>query len=131
MGLRQALARWFGRGDEQGERAELERLDRTAAELEAAESAADERVRIRQEAAWQTRIEALLEGLGEAEREQAAIGLRTLLAERDQAGGVSAGDGGVAMGTVRNHAEQGSIAAGVVFGRARIGHPPTPDPSQG
>jgi hypothetical protein len=32
-GLRQAVARWFGRGDRQRERVELERLDRTAGEL--------------------------------------------------------------------------------------------------
>lgn len=134
-GLRQAVARWFGRGGdrrEQREQAELERLDRTAGELEAAEPGAVERVRVRQETVWQTRIEALLEGLDGAERAQAADELRDLLAEHAPRGGASAGPGGLAVGgNVDIHAEQGSIAAGVLHGGAHIAHPPAPDPSQG
>lgn len=52
------------RGNPQREHAELERLDQAASELEAAAAAGPteaQRERIRQEARWQARIEALLE----------------------------------------------------------------------
>ena len=131
-GLRQAIARWFGRGDEQRAQAELERLDQTASAIEASDADTVDRVRIRQEAAWQARIEATLESLGEAERDQAAGELRALLAQHTPHGGVSAGQGGLAVGgNVDIRAEGGSIAAGVIHGGAQIGHPPAPDPSQG
>lgn len=132
-GVRQAVARWFGRGDGQRERAELERLDRTAAELETAEAAVVERVRIRQEAAWQARIESLLESLDEAERAQTAEDLRALLAQHTPPqSAVSAGQSGLAVGgNVDIRAEGGSIAAGVIHGGAHPAHPPAPDPSQG
>ncbi|SEL28751.1 hypothetical protein [Streptacidiphilus jiangxiensis] len=78
-GLRDQVARWFGRGDAQREQRELERLDRSAAELEAAAPIELERVRARQEIAWQTRIETLLEELDDEQREQAAAELRALL----------------------------------------------------
>jgi hypothetical protein len=132
-GLRQAIARWFGRGDEQREQAELERLDQTASAIEASDADTGDRVRIRQEAAWQARIEATLESLGEAERDQAADELRALLAQHHTPhGGVSAGQGGLAVGgNVDIRAEGGSIAAGVIHGGAQIGRPLAPDPSQG
>ncbi|MDX3587280.1 hypothetical protein [Streptomyces europaeiscabiei] len=131
-GLRQAIARWFGRGDEQREQAELERLDQTASAIEASDADTVDRVRIRQEAAWQARIEATLESLGEAERDQAADELRALLAQHTPHGGVSAGQGGLAVGgNVDIRAEGGSIAAGVIHGGAQIGRPLAPDPSQG
>ncbi|WP_369168386.1 hypothetical protein AB5J49_11080 [Streptomyces sp. R28] len=131
-GLRQAVARWFGRGDGQRERAELERLDRTAGELQSAEADQAERLRIREEAAWQARIEALLESLDQAEQTRAVEELRVLLAEQAPRGGASAGQGGLAAGgNVDIRAEGGAIAAGVIHGDARIAHPPTPDPSQG
>lgn len=82
VGLRQAVAVWFARGDVERERAERERLDRTAAELAATgrEGAVrGEATRIRQEAAWQARFEELLERLDPAERVRAAEELRTLL----------------------------------------------------
>ncbi|MFK4223400.1 hypothetical protein [Streptomyces sp. NPDC019890] len=131
-GLRQAVARWFGRGDGQRERAELERLDQTAGELEAAEAGAAERMRIRQEAAWQARIEAMLESLDDAQQTQAAEELRALLSQHTRLGGVSAGQGGLAVGgNMDISAEEGSIAAGVIHGGAHINRPPAPDPSQG
>lgn len=130
--LRQAVARWFGRGDRQRERVELERLDQSAGELEMAEAAMVERERIRQEAAWQTRIEAMLENLDDTERAQAAEELRNLLAQHTPQGGALAGQGGLAVGgNVDIRAEQGSIAAGVIHGGAHIGRPPAPDPTQG
>jgi hypothetical protein len=144
-GLRQAVARWFGGGDPQRERAEGERLDQTAGELataEAAEAAGaagaveGERVRIRQEAAWRARIEAFLEGLDDTERSQAAEELRALLARHTPQAGVSAGHGELASelvigGSADIRAEGGSIAAGVIHGGAHIARPPAPDPSQG
>ncbi|PIM68481.1 hypothetical protein CTU88_30725 [Streptomyces sp. JV178] len=78
-GLRRAVAAWFARGDAERERAELDRLDRTAAALTPA-PAPDDGTRIRQEAAWQTRFEERLEHLDPAERVRAAEELRTLLA---------------------------------------------------
>ncbi|MGK5546409.1 hypothetical protein ACSNOH_17000 [Streptomyces sp. URMC 127] len=81
-GLRQRVARWFGRGDEARERAELERLDRTARALEAAAaSGQSERIRDRQEAVWQDRFETLLEGLPAEQRDAAADELRALVKE--------------------------------------------------
>ncbi|MEV6977473.1 hypothetical protein [Kitasatospora sp. NPDC093806] len=133
-GFRGRVAAWFGRGDARREGAELERLGRTAAELAAAEGGQLERVRIRQEASWQARFEAFLEDLPEDERERAGEALRELLAEhatRARAQ-VSAGDGGLAAGgDVRISAQEGSVAAGVIHGGVRIGHPQAPDPSQG
>ncbi|WP_324606891.1 hypothetical protein [Streptomyces katrae] len=131
-GLRQALAGWFGRGDQQRERAELERLDRTAGELDAAAAGAVERLRMRQEGVWQTRVEILLENLEEAEQIHAAESLRALLARHAPRGGVSAGRGGLAVGgNVEIRAEGGSIAAGVINAGAHVGGPAGPDPSEG
>ncbi|GGY60354.1 hypothetical protein [Streptomyces tanashiensis] len=131
-GLRERVAQWFGRGNPQRESAELERLDRTAYELETAGPSTTERVRIRQEAAWQTRIEALLEGMDDTERARAAEELRALLRQQGFPGVVSAGSGGLAVGgDLGIRAEGGSVAAGVIHGGAHIGHPQVPDPSQG
>lgn len=129
--LRQALARWFGRGDGQREQAELERLDQTAASVQARDSAETERARTRLEAAWQARIETLLESLDVAERERAAEDLRGLLARHAPHSGPVAGAGGLAANRVDIRAEQGAIAGGVIHGGAQIGNPPLPDPSQG
>ncbi|MEU7061466.1 hypothetical protein [Streptomyces sp. NPDC046197] len=77
--LRSRLAWWLGRGDAERERGELERLDRSAAELAAAAMA--DRAKARQEAAWQTRIETVLESLDDDDqRAQAAAQLQQLLA---------------------------------------------------
>ncbi|MFD0416839.1 hypothetical protein [Streptomyces sp. NPDC127108] len=130
-GLRQAVARWFGRGDAQREQVELERLDETAACVDVADAAEAERARGRAEVVWQTRMETLLEGLDAAERERAAEELRSLLAQHAPQSGVVAGAGGLAANTVDIHAEQGAIAGGVIHGGAHIGPPPVPDPPQG
>ncbi|KUN57298.1 hypothetical protein AQJ46_47980 [Streptomyces canus] len=129
-GLREAVACWFGRGDSQREQAELERLDRTAAALEAADPAQVERARVSMEAAWQARIEATLEHLDGPERDQAADQLRALLVDQGPGDAVSAGPGGVAVkGHLDIRADQGSIAAAVIQD-ARIGPHPMPDPPQ-
>jgi hypothetical protein len=131
-GLRHAIARWFGRGDALREQAELERLDRTATTLQAAEPDQVEQARIRQESSWQTRIEGMLETLDDAERQKAADQLRDLLAQYVPQGGVSAGPGGVAVGgDMSISAERGSVASGVVQGDVHVGRPPEPDPPPG
>ncbi|KOG47629.1 hypothetical protein [Streptomyces decoyicus] len=131
-GLRQAVARWFGRGNAQREQAELERLDQTGAALQAAAPAETERARIRIEASWQARIEAVLESLNEGERDQAAGQLRDLLAQHAPSNAATAGPGGLAVsGNMDIRADGGSIAAGVIHGGAHTGTPPVPDPSQG
>lgn len=95
-GLRGRLARWLGRGDTTRERGELERLDRSAAELDAADTDTADRVRARQEAVWQTRIETMLEDLDDGEqRVQAAAQLRQLLAAAAPA---PAGEAGLVSG---------------------------------
>ncbi|MER5974525.1 hypothetical protein ABT112_33295 [Streptomyces sp. NPDC002055] len=83
-GLRQRVARLIGRGDAQRERAELERLDRTAQALDEADAGGTERARLRQEASWQTRFESLLESLEEAEQQQVAAGLQALVSEQQE-----------------------------------------------
>ncbi|MFZ3599424.1 hypothetical protein [Streptomyces sp. BH104] len=131
MGLRQAVAHWFSRGDAQREQVELDRLDQTAASMGAADPAEAERARIRQEAAWKTRIEILLESLDAAQQEQAAAQLHSLLAAYAPQSGVVAGPGGLAAHTIDIHAEHGSIAGGVLLGGAQIHLPSLPDPPQG
>ncbi|WP_030732516.1 hypothetical protein [Streptomyces sp. NRRL S-237] len=129
-GFRQQVAGWFGRGgNAQRESAELERLDQTASALEAAGPEQVERVRLRQEAYWEAWFVTFLEGLEDAQREQAASELRALLVGQPAP---QAGQGGVAAGRdVNVKAEQGSIAAAVLHGGASIGTPSQPDPSQG
>ncbi|KOV30997.1 hypothetical protein ADK60_15850 [Streptomyces sp. XY431] len=129
-GVRQQVARWFGRGNPQREHAELERLDQTAGELEAARPAELERVRIRQEAAWQGRIEALLESLEDIERARVVDELRTLLAQQTSHRSVSADQSGLAVGgNVDVRADHGSAAA-VTMGSVTLGNPSRPGPHQ-
>ncbi|MFD0039956.1 hypothetical protein ACFVIZ_20260 [Streptomyces anulatus] len=129
--LRHRLGRWLGRGNSQRESAVLERLDQTAGELGAAGPAELERVRIRQEAAWQTRIETLLESLDDTERAQAVEQLSVLLGQRIAQGGVSASQGGQAVGgNVDIRAGHGSAAAWNM-GSVTLGNPPQPGPPQG
>ncbi|MFK0045978.1 hypothetical protein ACIQU4_18025 [Streptomyces sp. NPDC090741] len=128
-GLRSALARWFGRGDEQREQDALEHLDGTEAELQSAE----EGTRRDQAVMWQTRITARLEDLRGDERASAAQELDALLRGRAPQGGETAGQGGVAVsgGQVSVSSTQNSIAAFTINGGASVSHPPEPDPSRG
>lgn len=77
--LRQRVARLLGRGSPERERAELERLDRTAASVEAAGEGEAELVLVGQEASWRTRFETLLEDAGDAERQEIATALREVV----------------------------------------------------
>jgi hypothetical protein len=132
-GFRKKLAGLLGRGDRQRVDVELEKLDQTATALAKAAPDELERIRIHQEAVWQTRIEALLESLDGAERERFAGDLRSLLQEQAASSkGATAGHGGLAVdGNVHIHADKGSIASGIIYGGASVGTPPAPDPSQG
>ena len=130
--LRQAMARWLGLGVSQREQTELERLDQTAAALQTTDETEAERERIRQEASWQARIEARLENLESAERDEAADQLRVLLAQLAVPGLESVGLSELAKGgNVDIRADRGSIAAGLIHGGAHVGNPSRPDPSQG
>ncbi|MER6445425.1 hypothetical protein [Streptomyces venezuelae] len=128
--FRARVARLLGRGDDERERAELERLDRTADALQAQPSAEVARTRLRQEASWQTRFEALLEDVGSTEREQIAAELRALVQDH-AVSGVSARDDGIAVGgTVEVRADHGSVAA-LRAGDVTLRNPSQPGPSQG
>ncbi|MGW6732966.1 hypothetical protein [Streptomyces sp. NPDC055013] len=131
-GLRQRVAQLLGRGDADREQVELDRLEQTAAALEAAGDTEAERVQIRHETAWQTRFEALLETLNASERQEVETELRALLANyAGAAAGVSTQPGGVAAGRDVVVRADGGIAGGVISGGAHIGTPRSPDPSKG
>jgi hypothetical protein len=85
--FRERVTRVFGRGPapEAAQEAALDRLDRTATELESADPGAAERVRDAAVAAWQTRFQDLMEDLDEDGREQTAAQLRELVALARQA----------------------------------------------
>ncbi len=83
-GLREGVARLFRRGHapEEAQQTTLERLDRTAAELEGTAPDTAEKAQGLAAASWQTRFRDLLEDLGdEEERAGAAAELRRLLSE--------------------------------------------------
>ncbi|WP_432088459.1 hypothetical protein [Streptomyces sp. bgisy095] len=127
-GLRTRAARLLGRGDRQREQAELDRLDQTAAALEAVGSAEAEGVRIRQQEIWQARFVILLESLNDDERAQAAAELRDVLHGPDSA--ASAETGGLAVGgNMDIRADGGSVAAVIIRGNVNVGNPSQPDRS--
>ena len=122
-GFRARVARWFARGDTGREQVALERLDRTAAALEAAGPGEVERVRAGQEASWQTLFELVLEGLDGGEQQRAADELPDVLAGFAGGGAVAAGQGAVAVaGDVDIRAETGGAAAWQM-GDVQIGYP--------
>ncbi|MFI6802885.1 hypothetical protein [Streptosporangium canum] len=132
QGFQQAVAHWFGRGDEERERVELERLDHCATALEGAQDGDEaERLSIGQQGAWQARFEQALESLRDPEREEAARTLRALLDAHASAGGVTAtGDGQAIGGNVDVRADRGSAAA-LRMRDVTVGTPPKPGPQQG
>ncbi|MEV1067319.1 hypothetical protein [Streptomyces sp. NPDC050263] len=116
----------------------LQRLDRTAADLTqtAAEDAQGvlEQLRAEESGSWTTRFRDLLQDLPEAERDEAAEELRSLVEHVQQHGshsGASAGAGGVAVvgGDVTVRATRGSMAAVTVNGGMHM-DPPQPGPAQ-
>ena len=78
-GVRSAIARMLGRGEEAREQEELARLDRTQAVLDAATEGQLERVQAAQAAVWQNRLEILLEELPEVQRQQVAAELQVVI----------------------------------------------------
>ncbi|MFI8390355.1 hypothetical protein [Streptomyces sp. NPDC085540] len=121
LALRNRLGRLLGRGDRQQETVQLERLDRTAAELTEAgqDGNAPEgngngnEERSRHGAAWRTRTEDLLEELDPDERTAAAAELRALLDEAAQAARPAAGGegftGNVFLGPTAAQSGHGNI----------------------
>ncbi|MDT0573428.1 hypothetical protein RM704_39325 [Streptomyces sp. DSM 3412] len=133
VGVRERVARIFGRGDASAAQVALVRLDRTAAALDAAEPEQADQLRARLDASWQARFEDLLESLNEADRVVVAGQLQELVTLRSGAvGGASARDGGLtAGGDVDIRAEGGSVAGGVIHGGIRMENPSQPGPVQG
>ncbi|OEJ21737.1 hypothetical protein AS594_39335 [Streptomyces agglomeratus] len=128
-GFRDRAALLFGRRDAREAQVVLERLDRSALELDRADPGGADQVRTRLEASWQARCEDLLESLGEADREEAAGQLRELVA-RQAAGAVTAGDDGIAIGGNADiKADRGSAAA-LRMGDVTLQNPPMPGPEQ-
>ncbi|NWF31337.1 hypothetical protein HW130_34855 [Streptomyces sp. PKU-EA00015] len=134
QGFRERVARLFGRGPapDAAQEAALERLDRTAAELEGTNPGTAERVRDDAAAAWRTRFQDLLEDLDEAGRAQTAAQLRELVAQAQQArSGVSAADEGIAIAGGAHIQAQDHAAASVKMGDVTIGNPPRPGSDEG
>ncbi len=91
-GFRQAVARLFGRGDDQRASAALERLDGTAAAVSTADGGGAEQVRSHQRALWQARFEGLLESVDAPERDSVVAALRALVAEHSPSGQSGGGE---------------------------------------
>ncbi|MFC9227498.1 hypothetical protein ACFTZI_00625 [Streptomyces decoyicus] len=129
--FRERMACVFGQDGSPGSRIALERLDRSAADLDSVGAQETERIRADMAASWQTRLQDWLETLDEAERAQATGRLRELVALAGQApAGVSAGDGGLAVGGDASiRADHGSAAAGVM-GDVSLGNPSRPGPDR-
>jgi hypothetical protein len=129
-GFRTRVAKWFARGNTEREQAALERLDRTAAALEAAGPGEVEQVRVGQQASWQTLFEVLLEGLDKEEQRRASADLHDLLTGFAAGRTATAGTDGVAVaGNIDIHAETGGAAAWEM-GSVRIGQLPGEAPRQ-
>jgi hypothetical protein len=127
-GLRTQVARLLGRGDGQREQAELDRLDQTVAVLERVGPGEAEGVRIRQQAIWQARLEALLESLNDSERAEVSVELRDLL---HRWGSAASPQTGLTVSGNLIRADGGSVAAAIIHGDVNLGNPPQPDRSQG
>jgi hypothetical protein len=133
-GFRNRVARLFSRGraPDHAQQTALERLDRTAAELENTEPGTAEQARGQAAAAWRTRFQDLLEDLDDTHRSQAAAQLRELMAFVQQArGGPSAGDEGIAIGGDAHIQAQDHAVAALKMGDVTIGSPLPPGPDQG
>ena len=89
--FRTRCARLVGRGDSAREAEALERLDRTAAVLAAAEEGERERVRAVHAVLWQGEFASLMESLGEEERERLIEQLASLVGEFGTGGAPSGG----------------------------------------
>lgn len=123
-GLRTRLGGWFGRGDAHREQSALAELDAGAAELQEGGTPTGAALE-RYGAVWRDRVVVTLERLNGPEREEAAAELRRLVAAEPAASESRVGDQNV-RGDIRVHAEQGSLAAGLINGNVSFGPPPPP-----
>ncbi|MGW0782560.1 hypothetical protein [Streptomyces sp. NPDC002913] len=120
--VRSRIAQLTSRGDGEAERVTLQRLDRTATELESAESDANgaDHSRGRLQSEWTVRLSDALDAADDPERNELADYLRELTAAVAQLGAAAsggtatAGEGGfAAAGDVTIRADHGGYAAGV------------------
>jgi hypothetical protein len=122
------FARLLGRGDPAGEERAAVRLEETRQQLIAVPAGELEQARGRAAAAWQTRLEDLLD-----EHPDAAGDLRALVEEaqsRLPAGAVTASGHGLAAGGDVAITSSGSgVAAGVFHGNVAPPNPPVPGPA--
>ncbi|MFD9787825.1 hypothetical protein ACFWYX_28275 [[Kitasatospora] papulosa] len=130
QGLQHAVARWFGRGQEDRELAARERLALSAAALAESDAETVVHIRAREQAVWQARFETALESLGDDERESAVAALRVVLREQATSSAVSAGDDGQAIGGNVHISAHHGVAA-LRMGDVNLSHPSPPDPQQG
>jgi hypothetical protein len=136
--MRERVARLFGRGEEPSVAAVLERLDRTAQELQCPpDEGGVQESRVRLGAAWSSLFEELLEGLPPAERQEAAVQLTELASDvqvrsdlahnRRESGVTAEQNSGVALsGDVVNRAQDGSVSALVINGGVHLTNPLEP-----
>jgi hypothetical protein len=125
--VRDRVAELLGRGRRDHVQRAQERLDQTAAELEAGGPDEAEMLKRRLAAAWQARFEMVLEDLDDGER-AAAIGQLEEIITQAAAGTsrVTAAGGGVAIGgNATFRAEGGSVAAASVHGGVHLAIPPS------
>ncbi|WP_327260507.1 hypothetical protein OG444_02525 [Streptomyces sp. NBC_01232] len=123
-GLRARLAGWFGRGDARLEESVLGELDSSADRLlEAGTPTGTELEHCG--ATWRDRVAAALEQLDGPDREDAARELSGLVAGETAPAPAPGGDQNV-RGDIRVHAEQGSLAAGLINGNVTFSPPPPP-----
>ncbi|WP_405786969.1 hypothetical protein OG753_02930 [Streptomyces sp. NBC_00029] len=123
-GLRARLAGWFGRGDARLEESVLGELDSSADRLlEAGTPTGTELEHCG--ATWRDRVAAALEQLDGPDREDAARELSGLVAGETAPAPAPGGDQNV-RGDIRVHAEQGSLAAGLINGNVTFSPPPLP-----
>ncbi|MCF6526058.1 hypothetical protein [Streptomyces sp. JJ36] len=124
-GLRTRVAVLLGRGEPECERHELERLDRTAAELTTAtDDGTAEVVRARQEATWQTRFEGLLEVVPAEQREAVAADLRALIDELPAAARPATVHNEISGGTQHGPVVQGRDVHHLTIGGSGTAPPP-------
>ncbi|MFC9498874.1 hypothetical protein [Streptomyces sp. NPDC056982] len=79
--FRERLSRLLGNGQTSAANSQLERLDRTAEEIASAGSGDVDSVRTYQAGLWRSRVEMVLEGLDDAQRDRLAAEIRTVLEE--------------------------------------------------
>ena len=130
--VRDRVAKLLGRGHGDHVQRALERLDQTAAELEAGGPDEAESLKSRLAAAWQARFEMVLEDLADGERDTTIGQLEEIIAQvAVGTSGVPAAVGGVAIGgNTTFRAEGGSVAAATVHGGVHIGNPSRPGADQ-